>query len=160
MGTWVYDAHNNYRGMHYTYTNGSAGSNRNQQGTMACTSSGDDIARGSDGVATRPACLAYTFVGAAQPDSVNAPPTPPPPPPPPPMPRCSIAGKWIQQQSGDTFGPFTEDNATGFFTWTGNPEFKKDGWNTINGAMRDFGGILALVRFRQRQASPIVPHRA
>lgn len=34
---------------------------------------------------------------------------------------CSIAGSWVQEQSGDTFGPITEDKAAHSFHWLSNP---------------------------------------
>ena len=68
-------------------------------------------------VGTRGACSRYTFVGA-QPDAIRL------PPPPPPMPQsCDIAGSWVQESSGDTFGPLAEDKAAGASSHAHRPLF-------------------------------------
>lgn len=95
VGTWVYPATNSIHDFNFTALSGGG-----QKGSTSCGGGGGPGNKGA-----RDACSRYVFVGQHQPDDVTFPPAAPPPPPAAP---CSIAGKWIQDQTGDTFGPFTE----------------------------------------------------
>ena len=129
VGTWVYPATSQLAGRSMIAVSGM------QKGAVSCGGGSHDLQVGS-AVAERSACLRYVFVGR-QPDAV-APLAPPPPPPAPLPPFCTIAGMWVQATSGETFGPFVEDNATHTFGWRrgeADPHSERDGWFQINGTV-------------------------
>eukprot|EP00040_Diaphanoeca_grandis_P014326 m.72606 g.72606 ORF g.72606 m.72606 type:complete len:482 (-) comp24467_c0_seq2:109-1554(-) len=142
VGTWVYDVPNDYDAMNYSaFEDGNF-----QRGATASSIVENPENRRSDNarpqVDERTACARYVFVGNVQPDSVHANSTPSPPMPP----HCSIAGLWIQEHSGDTFGPIVESKDGSSFSWTGNPNYKKDGWNTFNGTLSNNAIVLKYYR--------------
>lgn len=152
VGTWVYDVPADVTTSVYTPFSSPAG----QKGVVACRPPSETLGRPTGG--SHPACGRFEFVGAVQPDSVHA--AGPPPPPSPPLGTCSIAGEWVQERSGDTFGPIVEDPSHKAFSWTGNPKYKEEGWNSFNGTLDGAGNIvLHYYRTCDRQApSHAVPY--
>ena len=88
----------------------------------------------------KPAASRYAFIGL-QPDSIVLYPRPSPS-----LLNCSIAGLWIQEVSGQLFGPVVTSADRRHFAWDSNP-YKKDGWSKFNGTY-DNHNKLTLTYFR------------
>lgn len=134
VGTWVYDVPNDVTSSVYTPFTSANGA----KGVYACGPPSHAI--GATKGPSVPACAQYQFVGDMQPDSIHA--AGPPPSPPAPLGGCLIAGKWVQETSGQVFGPIVENQQDRTFTWTGNPKYPTEGWNTLNGTLDGTGNIV------------------
>jgi hypothetical protein len=150
VGTWVYPAINDPTKFNFT-----AATSGDQKGSESCGGGIADQPGMGHTVQTRSACSRYTFVGAQQPDEIVV--LPPPPPPPPLPPSCSIAGSWIQESSGDTFGPITEDTDAHTFAWSHNPKYTTEGWSSLNGSLSVTGHSIHMIYYRTYDVSR-TPH--
>ena len=141
VGTWVYPATNAISEFKVSPLAGGGP----QKGVTSCGGGKNESKQMGSAIEARDACSRYVFVGDRQPDVISFPPAAPPPAPPHP---CSIAGNWIQQSSGDTFGPFTEDSGSSpaTFSWARDPlgaKAKTEGWYEINGTVTQPGNAVS-----------------
>lgn len=118
VGTWVYGVPNDPTAF---VCNESSSEASGQKGVTCC-----DAAHSA-----HPACAEYRFVGT-QPDELTVPPSAPT--------SCNISGEWIQEASGQQFGPIASFQ-DGTFSWSGNPHYAQDGWDKFNGSVARSGSI-------------------